>query len=608
MFGGKKERVKLSKDSYKKATRFLKYVKPYQSMAYIGAFFLLASSFVSMIVPYLMGNLLGSFNINTATPTSSLLDADSFQFEGLSADQLIILIIAIFLAQAAFSFGRIYFVSRMTENALRDLRKDAFRNLVTAPIDFFNKNKVGELTSRIATDINALQETLNTTISELIRQVIMIIGMIAIISFISGSLAVKMLAVVPVVAIVAVVFGKFIRNLSKEAQNSAADSNTILEEALTGIINVKTFTNELFEIGRYQTAIDKIRALSLKSAVWKGLFVSFIILCMFGSIVYVIYSGVKMIPTGEISSQNFMSFIMCTVFLAASIGSLPDLYAKFQKAVGATEKLMDLLEEEGEAVADDKTPVQLKGQIQFDHVSFRYPQRQEIEVLKDINFQIEPGETVALVGSSGSGKSTIASLLLQLYPLENGTILFDGKPSKEYPIQGIRSNMAFVPQEVILFGGTIKENIAYGKLNATEGEIKAAAEQANALEFIESFPEKFDTIVGDRGIQLSGGQRQRIAIARAILKDPSILILDEATSALDTESEKKVQDALDKLMLNRTSVIIAHRLSTIKNANKILVMNHGEIVETGTHQELMTNVDGHYYQLNQNQFDRMVEA
>jgi ABC-type multidrug transport system fused ATPase/permease subunit len=329
----------------------------------------------------------------------------------------------------------------------------------------------------------------------------------------------------------------------------------------------------------------------VKSGVWRGLFVSFIIFCLFGAIVFIVWQGLLMTqgPNPELNPKDFFSFIMYTIMMGASIGSLPDLYASIQKTIGATENLMTLIGQPGEKellVGEGKPAI--TGEIRFDNVEFSYPQRKDLPVLQKISFHAQQNETIAFVGSSGSGKSTISSLLLHYYDIDKGSIQFDGNDIKSIDVAHLRQHMAIVPQEVILFAGTIRENIRFGATEASEEEIIEAAKKANAWDFISSFPEGLDTQVGDRGIQLSGGQKQRIAIARAIIKNPAILILDEATSALDSESERLVQDALDKLMEGRTSFVIAHRLSTIRNANKILVIQQGQIVEHGTHEELIS--------------------
>lgn len=586
-----KEKIELSDESYRKARRFFKFLKPYRSMYVFGWTFLVLSSVTAMIFPALMGQLIG------ANPDEDPI-FEIGQLDLSDVNTTLLVMLAVFGAQAIFSFFRIIIFNKVTENALRDLRKNAFDKLVNLPMDFFNRNKVGELTSRIATDVNLIQETLNTTIAEFFRQFVTIGIALGMIFYFSWELALWMLAVVPVLAIVAISFGRFIRKLSRSAQNESAKSNSILEEVLTGIVNVKAFTNEKYESNRYTGRLSNIVRLNIKSGVMRGAFVSFIIFGMFGGIAFVIWKAKSMQIDGLISGAEFTAFIMYTLFLGTSFGSVPDLYAKIQKAIGATEHLMDILEEDVEQGEEGIVLKGFKGEVEFKNVSFSYPQRAEIEVLKDISFRCDPGTTTALVGSSGAGKSTISSLLMKFYKVDSGEILFDGININDVQNESLRSQIAVVPQEVILFGGTIRENILYGKINATKEEVIEAAKKANAYDFILGFPDKFDTMVGDRGIQLSGGQKQRIAIARAVLNDPKILILDEATSALDTESEKLVQDALEQLMKGRTSFVIAHRLSTIKNADNILVLDSGRIVEQGTHDNLVQNEEGTYYKLN----------
>jgi ABC-type multidrug transport system fused ATPase/permease subunit len=408
-----------------------------------------------------------------------------------------------------------------------------------------------------------------------------------------------MLSVIPVVAILAVVFGRFIRKLSRQTQDATAQSTGIIEEALQGIQNVKAFTNEAFELHRFAKANTEIKKLAVKGAVWRGLFASFIILCLFGSIVFVIWQGVLLTQKGDMDQASFIAFIMYTIFLGASIGSLPDLYAGIQKAVGATERLMEIIDAATEPVnlTDEQDTLRFKGHIAFKNVHFYYANRREIPVLSGINLEIEPGKKLAIAGPSGAGKSTLVSLLLRFYDPVSGAIEVDGRNAQAYDLTAYRSQFAVVPQEVLLFNGTIAENIGYGNPKATAEAIRDAARQANALGFIESFPEGFNTLVGERGVQLSGGQRQRIAIARAVLRNPAILILDEATSALDSESEILVQQALERLMTGRTTIVIAHRLSTIRNADQIAVIQGGSIVQLGTHEALMATGEGLYYRL-----------
>ena len=563
---------------------FFRYLKPYGFIFGIGWVFLVLSTSAGLIFPYLLGKLLGVSNGAAST-------TDSLKLLNLqNVNQVAFALFVLFGLQALFSFVRVVIFNNVTENALRDLRNDAFQKLVYMPMDFFNRNKVGELTSRISADVTQIQETLRTTIAEFFRQIIIVVGGITFLLFISWKLSLIMLGTVPVMAIVAVVFGRYIRRLSKEAQDFTAESNGIVEEALTGITNVKSFTNEYFTLNRFRNSTQQTRDLNVKSGIWRGLFVSFIIFCLFGAIVFIIWQGLLMTQgvNPELSKEGFYQFVLFTIMMGASVGSLPDLYAAIQKTIGATEHLMDILDEQSEIELNKgKSQKEIKGSIQFNNVEFSYPQRSDVQVLKNVSFNVLPNTTVALVGPSGSGKSTISSLILNFYKITKGSIAIDNELIEDFDLEFLRKHMAIVPQDVILFSGSILENIRFGKVDATEEEVIEAAKKANAWEFIESFPSKLQTEVGDRGIQLSGGQKQRIAIARAILKNPTILILDEATSALDSESERLVQDALDKLMKGRTSVVIAHRLSTIKNADQILVLQQGEIIESGNHQQLM---------------------
>ena len=580
----KTEKVKLTKDSYRKAKGIFSYLKPYAFVYFIGWVFLVLSTSAGLVFPYLMGKLLGA----SGSKTSSSGTIDFISMENINSIALSLFIL--FAFQALFSFVRVVIFNNVTENALRDIRNDAFEKLVYMPMDFFNKSKVGELTSRVSSDIVQLQETLRTTIAEFFRQIIIVFGGIAFLFFISWKLALIMLATVPVMAIVAVFFGRFIRKLSKEAQNFTAESNSIIEEALTGITNVKSFTNELFTLLKYKTSTQQTRDLNVRSGIWRGLFVSFIIFCLFGAIVFIIWQGLLMTqgPNPTLSSEGFYQFVLFTIMMGASIGSLPDMYANLQKSIGATENLMDIIGEKSEKdLNKGKEKSLIEGMIEFKNVSFAYPQRLDVPVLQDVSFSILKNQTVAVVGPSGAGKSTISSLLLNFYHNTGGEILIDGIQINNYDLEYLRENMAIVPQEVILFSGSILENIRFGLTSASEEEIIEAAKKANAWEFISTFPEGLLTEVGDRGIQLSGGQKQRIAIARALLKNPVILILDEATSALDSESERLVQEALEILMKGRTSLVIAHRLATIRNASQILVLQDGKIKESGTHKELI---------------------
>jgi len=556
---------------------------------YVGLFFLLLTGGTALAFPKLMGLLVDCVNNK---------DTAQANFIALS-------LLGILFMQSIFSFFRLSLFVNFTENTLANLRLALYSNLVKLPMSFFSQKRVGELNSRISSDITQIQDTLTSTIAEFLRQFILIIGGIALLATESFKLTLLMLSVVPLVAVAAVIFGRFIRSYSKKVQDKVAESQVIVEETMQGISIVKAFANEWYEIARYKTQIKEVIQIAIKGGKYRGYFASFIIFCLFGAIVAVVWYGVQLSIAGEMSVGQLISFVLYSTFVGASFGGIAELYAQIQKAIGATERVFELLDETPEKIQGTtahQSIEKIKGIVNFKNVAFKYPSRKEIEVLKDVSFTAQFGQKIAIVGPSGAGKSTIASLLLRFYSIAEGSIEIDNKNIYDYDLEQLRGNMSIVPQDVILFGGTIRENIAYGKPNATEEEILAAAQQANAYNFIESFPEKLDTIVGERGVKLSGGQRQRIAIARALLKNPSILILDEATSSLDSESEKLVQEALEILMEGRTSIIIAHRLSTIRSADQILVLDKGIIAEKGTHQELIALDNGIYKNLSNLQF------
>lgn len=583
-------KAKLDSNSLQKAFRIFKYGKGHKWKFFLGLIFLLLTSATALAFPKLMGMLV-----------------DCVTNKDLSrANEIAVGLMVILTLQAIFSFFRISLFVNFTENSLSNIRFALYENLVKLPMSFYSQKRVGELNSRISADISQLQDTFTTTIAEFLRQLILIIGGFVILGNISPKLTLMMLAIVPIVAVAAVIFGRFIRKYGKKTQDKVAESQIIVEETLQGISNVKAFANEWYEIQRYRNKIKEIVKIAIKGGQYRGYFASFIILCLFGCVVAVVWYGITLTIKGEVEGVgDLISFVLYTTFIGASFGGIAEMYAQIQKAVGATERVFELLEETPEAInATPKTSSieKIKGIVSFRNVAFSYPSRKEVQVLKDVNFSAEFGQKIAIVGPSGAGKSTISSLLLRFYDITSGEILVDGKSIYDYDLENLRGNMSIVPQDVILFGGTIRENIAYGKPNATDEEILLAAKQANAFNFVDGFPEKFETLVGERGVKLSGGQRQRIAIARALLKNPSILILDEATSSLDSESEKLVQEALEVLMEGRTSIIIAHRLSTIRNADKILVLDNGKISEEGTHQELINLENGIYKNLSNLQF------
>jgi ABC transporter fused permease/ATP-binding protein len=581
---------KITISGLRKLIKLYSYIKPYKYEYALGILFLLGSSGASLVFPKLLGQLVDLGNQGKLAQ---------------EINRIALILVGVLVAQSVFSYFRIYVFVHVTEKTLADLRQSTFNHLIRLPMKFFQHRRVGELNSRISSDITLLQDALTSTLAEFLRQLIIIIGGISLLMYTSFKLTLFMLAIVPVIMILVVFFGKYIRKLSKQAQSQVADSNTIVEETLQGIQSVKSFTNEFFEMARYRGKTLEIADTGIKNGKLRGAFSSFTILGLFGAMVAVIWKGAALLAAGELATGELFSFVIYSMFIGGTIGGMADVFSRVQKFIGATEDLLEIFNEPVEPVEEITSllPEQvLRGSIRFDHISFHYPTRPEMQVLTDISVTIRPDTLVALVGPSGAGKSTFVSLLLRLYDPVEGKILFDERDHLDISISALRSQMAIVPQDIFLFGGTIRENIDYGKTGATEAMIEDAARKANAWEFISLFPEGLNTLVGERGTQLSGGQRQRIAIARAVLKDPKILILDEATSSLDSESERLVQDALEKLMKGRTSIVIAHRLSTIRQADHIIVLDNGKIVEQGTHEELIQVADGLYRNLSGLQF------
>jgi ABC-type multidrug transport system fused ATPase/permease subunit len=590
-------KAKLNLKNLKKSLRLFTYLGRQKWKFGLGMFFLIGTAAVGLLFPLKSGSLF-SFLGKSDLPE----DLVSGQLQDLGLLLLLILIV-----QSVFSFGRTYFFSQVTENILKGIRDDVFKKVVQMPMSFFSKNQSAELNSRMATDINVISEAFTFNIAELLRQSIVGFGgLVLMIKLTPFKIAIWFLAIIPALTIFTILFSRKIRIYSKAFQDKIAELSIIVGEAITGIVNVKVFTNEDYELKRYQTKTSEIKIFGFKYGLFRGAFFAFIIAFVFGAVFFILYLMVKLYLQKELTGEQFGQFLMLSLFVAASLGGLPEQIASIQRALGATERVFELIDGYSESInlaKENETTPQTKGEIEFASVSFNYPSRPDFNVLQSISFTAEAGQTVALVGSSGSGKTTIASLILRFYDPNNGSILIDGKDAKSMSLTELRKQIALVPQDVILFAGTIKDNIAYGKPNASIEEIEAAAKKANALDFISSFPDKFNTLVGERGIQLSGGQRQRIAIARAVLKNPSILILDEATSSLDSESEGLVQEALDKLMVGRTSIVIAHRLATIRNADKIVVLQNGKVQEVGTHQQLILNEQGFYHKLNRMQFE-----
>lgn len=585
----------------RETVEILRYLKPYRRRFFFGLFSLFVGSIAGLCFPLLAGGLIdAALHPEGATLPgigALTLNATAAILAGTIAVQ------ALGSAAAAMSFGRV------GQTALADLRRDTYGRLIGLPMAFFAQRRVGELTSRISGDIAQLESGLIFAVPQMCRQTVLLTGGVTLIALTSGKLTLAMLCTVPLLIAAAVTFGRKLRRLAREAQDRLAETGTIVEETLQAIASVKAFANEAFERDRYQRINQGALTTALTAVRWRAAFFAVFTVSMFGGMVIVLWFGAQLLQTGQITAGELTRFVLYSTFVAGAMGQAAELYSQVQKTVGASQRVRELLREQPEILLESKTPPtsgiearRLRGEVELRNVTFRYPSRPEVPVLIDISLKAQPGEVTALVGPSGAGKTTLTALLFRFYTPEKGSVLIDGRDATEFDLTTLRGQMALVPQDVLLFGGSIAENIRYGKPGATMEEVRAAAQKANAAEFIDRFPEGYGTVVGDRGIKLSGGQRQRVAIARAILKDPAILILDEATSSLDSESERLVQDALERLMTGRTTFVIAHRLATVRRADQIVVLDQGRMVECGTHDELSKNPDGLYRRLSTLQF------
>ena len=581
------EKRKLSKQNLEKIGNIFRFLMPYKWAFILGLVFLLFSSLTLLTFPFVAGKL-----IDAAQGTEWIVS---------DINSIALILVAILAIQSVFSFFRVWLFALVSERSMRDIRLALYSRMVRLPMTFFDKRRTGELISRITADVSLLQDTFSVTLAEFFRQIITLVAGVGFLLYNTPKLTLFMLGTFPVLVFIAMVFGKFIRKLSKKTQDELAAANVIVEETLQSISTVKSFVGEVYESARYGKGLNNVVGVALRQAKYRGAFISFIIFALFGGIVAVMWYGASLVGSGAMSVGELVSFVLYTTFIGGSIAGLGDIYGQVQKAIGSSERVLEILEEEPEFAGGD-VALDFKGKIDFKNIQFHYPTRPEVEVLKGLSFHVNPGEKVALAGHSGAGKSTIIQLLLRFYEIQGGQILVDDKNITNWDLQALRGKVGMVPQEVLLFGGSIRENIAYAKPDASEEEIILAAKKANAWQFISQFPEGLDTLVGERGVKLSGGQRQRVAIARAILKDPSILILDEATSSLDAESESLVQEALDELMKGRTTIIIAHRLATIRKVDRIYVLKDGEIIEEGNHQDLLKKDEGFYANLVRLQF------
>jgi len=582
-------RVKMNKENFKKALEIFEYIRPYKWYFFASLLLVFISTLSFYAIFYFVGEM-----IDVAEGKSDL---------PITVNTVGLILVVVLIIQGVVSFLRVVFTAQVSENGIADVRKDVYQKLITLPITFFEKNNSGELISRVSADVSKLYSIFSITLIEFFRQIITLIVGVGFLIWTAPRLSFVMLLTFPVVVLLAMFFGRQIRKLSKERQKLLAASNSLLGESVQGIQVVKAFANEDNEVKRYNSTIKEVVVIALRYAKARAWFSFFILTVFFGAICFIIYMGAVMLQSGTMTPGELLSFVTFTAMIGGSIAGLGSFTTELFGAVGATDRIKEILALDpevliagyGKGKSGITTDNKLSGTIRFDNVHFTYPSRPDLPILKGMDLEVGKNEKIALVGPSGVGKSTIIQLLLRFYDIDQGTITIDGQNILDHELRAYRKNISLVPQEVVLFAGSIRDNIAYGKQETSEAGIIAAAEQANCMEFINNFPEGLDTLIGERGVKLSGGQRQRIAIARAILKDPAILLLDEATSALDSQSEKIVQDALDALMKDRTSIIIAHRLSTILDADRIYVMKDGLINEKGSHDELMA-LEGAYFE------------